>query len=426
MSASSQRNQKVLFLFFFLLNIGLVFIEGCTPESEPKKIDGKYSAVPLASEKTVAPISSLIEKSHDTAAHINAKRDTALAEAKYALDLEQPTIKSNARRINIAIIGIDSRLGDNHVKHADANHILSIIPDSGKIEITSIPRDTYADAGYDDTTGLNKLTLVYANRGLKSYVKEATRIAGLDKIDYWVEAGFSQAMGVIELFGHKDSKSALQVLRSRQGLGGDDFQRCYNQGQFIRQNILKHFNKFDGISGDLMLRGGLLLVNTNLSKEKADEIFSDLKSHGFPKDTNAITVRVRPRALPKYKVYDFSKEDTYQQLKNKIERYNDYRSKHDTSFSKSKSSDLYNRLSSIIKQAQTDSIKRPQLTINKLRPYYEQRAWLQIQEASKRDEIRNSVQSLLGNAYERLKKHDESEKVRTTLEYERKLFSPEK
>src|SRR5574344_34498 len=63
------------------------------------------------------------------------------------------------RRINIAVIGLDARLGTVS-NHADANHILSIMPDSGVVEITAIPRDTYADAGMSDSSGQNKLTIV--------------------------------------------------------------------------------------------------------------------------------------------------------------------------------------------------------------------------------------------------------------------------
>jgi hypothetical protein len=87
------------------------------------------------------------------------------------------------RRINIALTGLDSRMGrrDNH---ADANHILSVLLDSGLVEIISIPRDTYADAGYDDTTGQNKLTVVRAAKGRKTYLKELARIAGLDRIHF--------------------------------------------------------------------------------------------------------------------------------------------------------------------------------------------------------------------------------------------------
>lgn len=419
MSSSSRRYIIVLLLAILLFCAGVmaVFIRNSTQEAE---IVTAANAAPAAK-----PVSGAIHAklSPEKTTNTVAVHDTAIAEASFNYAGEPERTKSNVRRINIVIIGVDSRMGANSVKHADANHVLSIIPDSGRIEITSIPRDTYADAGYNDTTGLNKLTLVYANRGVNRYIKEVTRIAGLDKIDYWIEVGFSQAMGIIELFGHKDSKSALQVLRSRQGLGGDDYQRCYNQGQFIRQSIMRHFHRLDGITGDILLRGGLMLVNTNLPHDKADEIFSQLKSKGFPKDSNAITVRVRPQTLPKYKVYDFSNDETYERLKTKIERFNTYRTKNDTSFQTSKKSDVFKRLSGVVAQARSDSAKRPQQVAGKLRPYFEQRAWLQIPDAGQRESIRSSVESLLGSAYDRLKKPEEAAKVRQSMDYERKLFA---
>ena len=162
-------------------------------------------------------------------------------------------IPSSTRRINIAIIGVDARMGTAS-KRADANHILSIVPDSGYIEIISIPRDTPADAGMKDSTQ-NKLTIVHAMRGTKAYLQEAGRIAKVGPVKFWIQLGFSQAMGIIELLGQRDSKSTLQVLRSRKGLGGDDYQRCFNQGQYIRQMILRHFTKADGLLGEILIRG---------------------------------------------------------------------------------------------------------------------------------------------------------------------------
>ncbi|MFA5511743.1 MAG: hypothetical protein WC313_04765, partial [Candidatus Kapaibacterium sp.] len=121
------------------------------------------------------------------------------------------------RRINIALTGVDSRLGDRY-KHADANHIISILLDSGKIEIISIPRDTPADAGYDDTTGQNKLTIVRAAKGRKAYFQELCRIGEVDKIHYFAELGFSQAIGIIEWLGFDKPNETLQILRSRSAL----------------------------------------------------------------------------------------------------------------------------------------------------------------------------------------------------------------
>ena len=40
----------------------------------------------------------------------------------------------NGRRINICVTGVDSRLGTRY-KHADANHVISILIDKGEVEI---------------------------------------------------------------------------------------------------------------------------------------------------------------------------------------------------------------------------------------------------------------------------------------------------
>ena len=205
------------------------------------------------------------------------------------------------------MIGVDSRLGSAY-KHADANHILSIIIDKGIIEITSIPRDTPADAGYEenDTLDLNRLTNVYPRKGREAYFKEAAMIAGLDRIHYYVELGFSQAMGILELLGYRQSSETLQVLRSRNVLGGDDFQRTYNQGQFIRQAVLNHFDKLTGFFRGLVLRGGLSLVKTNLTYDKAAYIIDRLEKNNLTSDPDNITVRVRPAIPIKFKKFNKS------------------------------------------------------------------------------------------------------------------------
>ena len=184
-----------------------------------------------------------------------------------------PTPKG--KRIAISIVGLDGRLG-RPSKHADANHCIIIYPDAGQIEIVSIPRDTYIDMGYDDSTNLNKLTICRANKGRAAYLKEVAQIAKVSNIDYWVEFSFSQAMGIIEFLGFKDPVNTLQVLRNRKGLGGDDYQRCYTQGQFIRQAMLSHFNKFTGVLGSALIRAGLLFVETDMTANVAIEIVEQL------------------------------------------------------------------------------------------------------------------------------------------------------
>ena len=332
------------------------------------------------------------------------------------------TIPSSARRINIAVIGVDARMGTVS-KRADANHIISIVPDSGYIEIVSIPRDTPADAGMRDSSQ-NKLTIVHATRGIKAYLSEAGKIAKVGPVNYWIQLGFSQAMGLIELLGHRDSKSTLQVLRSRKGLGGDDYQRCFNQGQYIRQMILRHFHKADGIMGELLIRGGLTLMKSNLSTEGIKGLVYDLNKAGFPKDAASIAVKVRPETGIRFKVYNFSDSASVKKLKNKIERFNAFMAKKDTSYAK-KTIDPAGRLTRVLNNLAADTAEKPKKVLEQLYPYFEQHAWLQVRNESERDSIRNRIGALMMHSFYKIGKPDNARWVQYVIDTEKAMFAEE-
>ncbi|ROL58296.1 hypothetical protein D9V84_00770 [Bacteroidetes/Chlorobi group bacterium Naka2016] len=321
------------------------------------------------------------------------------------------------RRINIAIVGLDSRIGTTS-NHADANHILSILLDRGKIEIISVPRDTPADAGYDDSTGQNKLTVVRASRGREFYLKELARIAQLDEIHYYVEVGFSQVIGFLEFFGFKDPKSTLQLLRSRKGLGGDDFQRCYNQAQFIRQMILKNYHRVNGgLTASLLIRGGLALLSTNLTYSTVERIISQLNMFSFPRSEDDITIKIRPPMPIKYKVYDFTNQDLVDKLIEKIEHFNALHNEKDTI-----KIDVYHLLDKSLKLAEKDTFKFPKRVVSRLKVYYDQRAWLQIENPEQRESIRSRFESCLVSAYSKLNQIEKARQVQEELQLERELF----
>ncbi|MEM4261070.1 MAG: hypothetical protein QXG00_07550 [Candidatus Woesearchaeota archaeon] len=322
----------------------------------------------------------------------------------------------SGRRINIACTGLDSRLGTVG-NHADANHVISILLDSGIIEITSVPRDTYVDIQMTDTIQ-NKLTIVRAVKGRERYLKELATIAGYDKIHYYCEVGFSQVMGILRLLGYRDPASTLQVLRSRTGLGGDDYQRCYNQGQFIRQMILKHFNKTSGALGEVIIRGALAFVETNLSYDVLKSIVNSLAQKGFPRNEYDITLKVRPPIRIKYKIYDLSDQKVINGLVKKIENFNQHRG--DTA--KSPNINVSARLWNAIHSAIRDSAKNPQKVITSLSKYYEQRAWQQVNNDSDRNTIREQFLILLYNAYNKKKLPDKAMRVKENLEKEKELF----
>ncbi|MFN3269360.1 MAG: hypothetical protein ACK42G_02110, partial [Candidatus Kapaibacteriota bacterium] len=237
--------------------------------------------------------------------------------------------------------------------------------------------------GYDDSTGQNKLTVVRASRGREFYLKELARIAQLDEIHYYVEVGFSQVIGFLEFFGFKDPKSTLQILRSRKGLGGDDFQRCYNQAQFIRQMILKNYHRVNGgLTASLLIRGGLALLSTNLTYSTVERIISQLNMFSFPRSEDDITIKIRPPMPIKYKVYDFTNQDLVDKLIEKIEHFNALHNEKDTI-----KIDVYHLLDKSLKLAEKDTFKFPKRVVSRLKVYYDQRAWLQIENPEQRESI---------------------------------------
>lgn len=330
--------------------------------------------------------------------------------------------KLGGRRVTILITGLDSRLGEGHSHpHADANHVVSLWLDEGKAEVISIPRDTPAEAGFHDTSGLNKLTNVRANRGRNSYHKEVVRISGVPKINHYIEFGFSQAMGLLELLGFQDNaKSTLQSLRSRHSYGIGDFQRSYNQGQFIRQMILKQSANLDGgIMTEVLLRGALLLVDTDLSAEQASSYLQQMKSKGFGKKEDVV-VRMKPSMKMQVTAFDFTDPTVVAALQKQNDRT---ASKQGTG--KKSGDELGNqvtkKLELLLASSKKNLPKNPKAVIGQLEPYFKQRAWLQVP-SSQRATIRSEFASQLTQAYTLLKKSDQADKVKNIIEAEEKAF----
>lgn len=323
--------------------------------------------------------------------------------------------------VNVMITGVDSRLGDP-MGHADANHLLRFWLDSGCVEIISIPRDTYYDAGFEDSTGLNKLTNVRANRGRTTYLKAVCEIVGVPKIDYYVEFGFSQAIGLLELLGYKENATGtLRVLRSRQAYSAGDFQRVYNQGQFIRQAMLRNFERTDGFLGEVAIRAALLLVETNMSYSDADNILSALRNRGFGDDNSKVWVRLKPAVISKMKVYDFDEENVNEinkQISHKIHRLGlDSVQITEETYEK--------KLVKLLDRASADSAKSPSSVVRLLKRPYDQRAWLQITDREQRALYRSRLCGLLANAYTRVKNPAAAQKILDYMKIEEQASAGE-
>ncbi|MFN8367776.1 MAG: hypothetical protein U0Y96_11135 [Candidatus Kapaibacterium sp.] len=327
----------------------------------------------------------------------------------------QQNITYKGRSINISVCGVDSRLNEN-VQHADANHVLRFWVDEGALEIIDIPRDTPCEnAGLD--SNLNNLANLRANKGRNTYLKRVAEICRIHKIDYYVELGFSQAMGVLELLGHKkEADKTLRVLRSRQGFDAGDYQRCFNQGNFMKQMALKHFDKSTGWFRDPLLRSGLFLVESNVPLDTLKYLVDKLEENGFP-DNKKCYVHIMPNYGYKLPVYDLSDESIVTSLNTKIDERLKLNSTTETD------QEAYcNKFNKLLSEATSDTAKKPRETIRLLTRPYNQRSWMQVKDKSKRSEYAKQVCLLLITAHNKVKQPKDALKILSFYEEHKDLL----
>ena len=326
-------------------------------------------------------------------------------------DMEYPM--PSGRVINVLITGIDSRLGEKTAR-ADANHLVRFFLDSGCVEVISVPRSTYADAKFTDPRG-QLIGNVRLTLGRDRYMKEIRKVTEVKKIDFFVEFGFSQAMGIIEIMGYKENaSSALRVIRSRKVYAAGDKQRSYNQGQFIRQAILRTFDYTDDVMGQLGIRAALALSTTNLSYDAASYILDELRAHGFGSNTpDRIWVRMMPKSSYKLKVFDYDSANIAN-----IESAIESKVKNIVGKNDRKNPEYYaNIMRSLLAKGDKDTNK-PERVIDSLAHPFRQRSWIQIQNVNERIALRDKLCYLLVNAYTKKGKTAEAFEIVQYIEQE--------
>ncbi|MBM4173916.1 MAG: LytR family transcriptional regulator [Ignavibacteria bacterium] len=319
----------------------------------------------------------------------------------------------SGRVISVLITGIDSRLGEKTAR-ADANHLVRFFLDSGQVEVISVPRSTYADAKFTDPRG-QLIGNVRLTLGRDRYMKEIRRVTEVNKIDFFVEFGFSQAMGIIEIMGYKDNASnALRVIRSRKVYAAGDKQRSYNQGQFIRQAILRTFDYTDDLMGQLGIRAALALSTTNLSYDAASYILDEMRAHGFSSNTpERIWVRMMPKTGYNMKVFDYDSSNI-----SNIEAAIESKVQHIVGKNDRKQPEYYaNILRGLLAKVEKDTNK-PERVIDSLVHPFKQKSWIQIQNVNERITLRDKLCYMLVNAYNKKGKTAEAFEIVKYIEQE--------
>ncbi len=348
---------------------------------------------------------------------------TKTSSPKTTMDTIQNLFKASAnvpvfhgRCVSISICGVDTRLNEG-IRHADANHVIKFWLDSGAVEIVDIPRDTPVDAGLD--SNLNILANLRAHRGRKVYMDSVAKMVGLKKIDYYCELGFSQAMGMLELLGHKDDAAqTLRVLRSRQGFDAGDFQRCYNQGTFMSQLLTRHFGKATGWFRDPLLRAGLMLVETDIPLDTIKTLVDKLEEKGFPSNKKCY-VHIMPDLHYRLPSYEFCDADSIKALNSKIDQRLE---RAGVAIGVPTPDEYYHKLDSVVQRAAIDTVKHPRSSIAILNRAYSQRSWMQIRDKSKRSDMVKRICNVLISANNHAGKHDEARRVQEFYAEHKKAF----
>jgi len=212
--------------------------------------------------------------------------------------------------IKVLLIGIDSRAGDTN-GHCDAIQLIEINKKYSKINITAVPRGTYAPL---PGTGHLPTDYYVSNScgvvGIEYGIEQIERILG-QKADYLVFVGFSEAVGIFRELGLPTTET-LQWLRNRQSFAIGEPQRAKNHSTFIKQMLLK-YSKDNSSTFDATWQYVIYkMLKTDLSFPAVREVIKVVDEMNLEKENWRINLYMRPA----FEVADipFDEENLTEQL----------------------------------------------------------------------------------------------------------------
>lgn len=391
---------------FYVLT-GLIVMLACVSCDEGRKDPADTSDADRVRSSN-QPKDSVRTEAADTVASVDTL--TTVPSARSIV----PDLKG--RCINVSLCGIDSRL-NTAAGRADANHVLRFWLDEGAVEIVDIPRGTYADVGLD--SAFNFIANLRAHKGRSAYLKAISEIAGCTRIDYYCEVGLSQALGILELLGHKDNaQETLRALRTRHAFATGDYQRSFNQGTFLKQTMTRHFAKSTSWFRDPLLRAGMLLVDTDIPIDTVKMIVDALDAKGFPGNGKCY-VHIKPTYSYKLPEYDLTSAESISKINKKI----DERMKIEGLEHVDVQTDYVRRLVAIVDKASLDTGRRPLAAVTQLRRVFEQRAWMQVDDRQIRKDVFTRICSIMERSYLKAKRTAQAAAIRKYYDDHQKLMT---
>ena len=207
---------------------------------------------------------------------------------------------------NVYISGIDTFGPVSSVSRADVNIIMTVNKKTGRILLTTTPRDSYVKIADGGNNQYDKLTHA-GLYGVDSSIHTLENLYGI-KIDYYARLNFTSFLKLIDIVGgvdvyndqaftslhgkysfpqglvHLDAEKALGFVRERYGLTGGDNDRGKNQEKVIAA-IIKKITSKQGLSNyQSVIKELSESIQTNMPIETAMGLANEQLSSG--KDYN--------------------------------------------------------------------------------------------------------------------------------------------
>lgn len=207
---------------------------------------------------------------------------------------------------NVYISGIDTYGPVSSVSRSDVNIIMTVNKKTGKILLTTTPRDSYVKIADGGNNQYDKLTHA-GLYGVDSSIHTLENLYDI-KIDYYARLNFTSFLKLIDTVGgvdvyndqaftslhgkysfsqglvHLDAEKALGFVRERYGLSGGDNDRGKNQEKVITALIKKLTSK-EGLSNyQSVIKELSESIQTNMTIETAMGLANEQLSAG--KDYN--------------------------------------------------------------------------------------------------------------------------------------------
>ena len=207
---------------------------------------------------------------------------------------------------NVYISGIDTFGPVSSISRADVNIIMTVNKKTGRILLTTTPRDSYVKIADGGNNQYDKLTHA-GLYGVDSSIHTLENLYGI-KIDYYARLNFTSFLKLIDTVGgvdvyndqafishvgkkefqpgllHMNSDMALSFVRERYGLTGGDHDRGKNQEKVITA-IIKKLTSKEGLANyQSVIKELNQSIQTNMPIETAMGLANEQLSSG--KDYN--------------------------------------------------------------------------------------------------------------------------------------------